>query len=86
MYSVEGMCVGEKRVAMIPHLFGWEDHQHLDSLQLVSGRGVSIPKDTDLEFEIELQSFVDPPSKNANFFREMDSNFDNFIDPKEMER
>ena len=80
------MCVGEKRVAVIPHLYGWEDHVHKDTLQLVSGRGVPIPSGTDLEFEIELQAFSDPPSKNANFFREMDSNFDNFIDRTEMER
>ena len=74
------MCVGEKRVVTFPAGYGWQN----TSGGMISGRGKLIPKGADLEFEIELISFVDPPTNHSNLFGEMDANRDGVVNHDEM--
>jgi hypothetical protein len=82
------MCVGEKRIALIPAGYGWDmDKNDVTKLNLRTGRGKSLPKGADLEIELELVAFKDSSVKepiSSNFFKDMDSNKDGRVTHDEM--
>ena len=65
--AIDGMCVGEKRQAIIPPSFAYGN----------KGSGKKIPSNATLLFEIELISIFRRPT-NA-LFKEMDQDNDKFI-------
>lgn len=77
------MCVGEKREVIIPANYGWDEPPRA---KVMSGRGKPLPLGADIKLEIELLRFADAPTKNTNFFKEMDLDNDDRVSKEEMER
>ena len=80
--AMTGMCVGEKRVAVIPPALGFGD---------AGLPNVGIPAKSPLRFDIELIGMSDEPSadENAespypNIWREWDADKDNYVTREEV--
>jgi hypothetical protein len=74
------MCEGERRRLIVPPSFGYGKKGTKGGI-----KGTFIPPDATLQFDVELIGFHEKRQSKPNFFNDMDSNSDGFINYQEME-